>query len=114
MQGEHLCGVGVPGELCIGGAGLAKGYLNQPELTAERFITSPFENECLYRSGDLVRLQEDGHIDYLSRIDKQVKIRGFRIELSEIEKAIEAIRDINKAVVIVREEEQDKTNCGIL
>lgn len=108
MQGEHLCGVGVPGELCIGGAGLAKGYLNQPELTAERFITSPFENECLYRSGDLVRLQEDGHIDYLSRIDKQVKIRGFRIELSEIEKAIEAIRDINKAVVIVREEEQDK------
>ena len=59
----------------------------------------------LYRSGDLVRLQEDGNIDYISRIDKQVKIRGFRIELSEIEKALEAIRDINKAVVIVREQE---------
>ena len=108
MQGDRLCGVGIPGELCIGGVGLAKGYLNQPELTAERFVTSPFENERLYRSGDLVRLQEDGHIDYISRIDKQVKIRGFRIELSEIEKAIEAIRDINKAVVIVREHEQDK------
>lgn len=62
----------------------------------------------LYRSGDLVRLQEDGYIDYISRIDKQVKIRGFRIELSEIEKALEAIRDINKAVVIVREQDQDK------
>ncbi len=108
MQGERICGVGVPGELCIGGAGLAKGYLNQPELTAERFIQSPFKNETLYRSGDLVRLQEDGNIDYISRIDKQVKIRGFRIELSEIEKVIEAIRDINKAVVIVREQDQDK------
>ena len=108
MQGERICGVGVPGELCIGGAGLAKGYLNQPKLTAERFIQSPFNNEMLYRSGDLVRLQEDGNIDYISRIDKQVKIRGFRIELSEIEKALEAIRDINKAVVIVREQDQDK------
>lgn len=86
MQGNRICGVGVPGELCIGGAGLAKGYLNQPKLTAERFIQSPFNNEMLYRSGDLVRLQEDGYIDYISRIDKQVKIRGFRIELSEIEK----------------------------
>ncbi|HBC2746283.1 TPA: AMP-binding protein, partial [Enterococcus faecium] len=81
---------------------------NQPKLTAERFIQSPFNNEMLYRSGDLVRLQEDGNIDYISRIDKQVKIRGFRIELSEIEKALEAIRDINKAVVIVREQDQDK------
>ncbi|MDU1926568.1 MAG: non-ribosomal peptide synthetase, partial [Staphylococcus epidermidis] len=108
MQGNRICGVGVPGELCIGGAGLAKGYLNQPKLTAERFIQSPFNNEMLYRSGDLVRLQEDGYIDYISRIDKQVKIRGFRIELSEIEKALEAIRDINKAVVIVREQDQDK------
>ncbi|HAR0545982.1 TPA: AMP-binding protein, partial [Enterococcus faecium] len=69
MQGERICGVGVPGELCIGGAGLAKGYLNQPKLTAERFIQSPFNNEMLYRSGDLVRLQEDGNIDYISRID---------------------------------------------
>ncbi|MDU2311023.1 MAG: non-ribosomal peptide synthetase, partial [Staphylococcus epidermidis] len=98
----------IPQEMPIGGAGLAKGYLNQPKLTAERFIQSPFNNEMLYRSGDLVRLQEDGNIDYISRIDKQVKIRGFRIELSEIEKALEAIRDINKAVVIVREQDQDK------
>ena len=69
-----------------GGVGLAKGYLNQPELTAERFVTSPFENERLYRSGDLVRLQEDGHIDYISRIDKQVKIRGFRMSFQKLRK----------------------------
>ena len=108
IQGQRLCGVGVPGELCIGGSGLAKGYLNQPEQTQQSFVKSPLNGEAIYKSGDLVRLQEDGNIDYISRIDKQVKIRGFRIELSEIEKAIEAIRDINKAVVVVHEHEQDR------
>lgn len=98
----------MPGELCIGGSGLAKGYLNQPEQTQQSFVKSPLNGEAIYKSGDLVRLQEDGNIDYISRIDKQVKIRGFRIELSEIEKAIEAIRDINKAVVVVHEHEQDR------
>ena len=86
IQGQRLCGVGVPGELCIGGSGLAKGYLNQPEQTQQSFVKSPLNGEAIYKSGDLVRLQEDGNIDYISRIDKQVKIRGFRIELSEIEK----------------------------
>lgn len=108
LQGTQRCGVGVPGELCIGGAGLAKGYLNRPELTASRFIDHPFGTGKLYRTGDLVRLQPDGEIDYLGRLDKQVKIRGFRIELTEIERAIERIHGVNKAVVVTREIEGDK------
>ncbi|MGA9380077.1 MAG: amino acid adenylation domain-containing protein, partial [Phormidium sp.] len=79
---------GVPGELHIGGIGLARGYLNQPELTAQKFIPNPFTNEPnarLYKTGDLARYLPDGNIEYLGRIDNQVKIRGFRIELGEIE-----------------------------
>lgn len=108
MRGQRLCGVGVPGELCIGGRGLAHGYLNRPDLTEERFIDHPFGSGKLYRSGDLVRLQPDGELDYLGRLDKQVKIRGFRIELSEIEHVLSEIKGINKAVVVVREENGDK------
>lgn len=85
MQGERRCGVGIPGELCTSGFGLAAGYLNQPELTADKFIKDSNINQLMYRSGDIVRLLPDGNIDYLYRKDKQVKIRGFRIELSEIE-----------------------------
>ncbi|HCX2624034.1 TPA: amino acid adenylation domain-containing protein, partial [Staphylococcus aureus] len=89
MQGERRCGVGIPGELCTSGFGLAAGYLNQPELTADKFIKDSNINQLMYRSGDIVRLLPDGNIDYLYRKDKQVKIRGFRIELSEIEHALE-------------------------
>ncbi|HCX2523514.1 TPA: amino acid adenylation domain-containing protein, partial [Staphylococcus aureus] len=88
MQGERRCGVGIPGELCTSGFGLAAGYLNQPELTADKFIKDSNINQLMYRSGDIVRLLPDGNIDYLYRKDKQVKIRGFRIELSEIEHAL--------------------------
>ena len=103
--------IGVPGELHIGGAGLAKGYLNRPELTQEKFIPNPFnnskfkiQNSKLYKTGDLARYLPDGNIEYLGRIDNQVKIRGFRIELGEIEAALSQHQDVQTSVVIVRED----------
>ncbi|MEI5908948.1 amino acid adenylation domain-containing protein [Bacillus spongiae] len=101
--------VGIPGELYIAGDGLSKGYYNQPELTKERFISSPFNTgEILYRSGDLVRYLEDGVIDFIGRIDRQVKIRGFRIELGEVESTILAHKAIQDVVVIDKEEGGEK------
>lgn len=107
MQDQRCCGVGVPGELCIEGLGLATGYLNQPKMTADKFIMNAKNHQLMYKSGDIVRLLPDGNIDYLYRMDKQVKIRGFRIELSEIEHALEHIQGINKAVVIVQTYDQE-------
>ncbi|MCL1989818.1 MAG: amino acid adenylation domain-containing protein, partial [Defluviitaleaceae bacterium] len=99
-----LCGIGIPGELCIAGDGLARGYLNQPELTAEKFVDNPYGEGKLYRTGDLARWLPDGNIEYLGRIDEQVKIRGFRVELGEIESAIREMEEIKNCAVIARED----------
>ena len=114
LDGVRLCGIGVPGELCIAGDGVAQGYLNQPELTEEKFINNPFADGLLYRSGDLARWLPDGNIEYLGRKDDQVKIRGFRIELGEIAHKMMNNPLIQDAVVLVREKNGDKYLCGYI
>jgi acyl carrier protein len=97
--------VGVPGELFIGGDGLARGYLNQPELTREKFIPHPFSSDPgarLYRTGDRVRYLADGTLEFRERIDRQVKILGFRIELGEIETVLKQHPGVRDALVIAR------------
>ncbi|AVH66608.1 non-ribosomal peptide synthetase [Nostoc sp. 'Peltigera membranacea cyanobiont' N6] len=102
----HRVPIGVPGELYVGGASVARGYLNQPILTNEKFIHNPFfKGDTLYKTGDLVRRLSDGNLDFIGRIDTQVKIRGFRIELAEIEAILIQHSDIKQVVVIVREDE---------
>jgi amino acid adenylation domain-containing protein len=101
----HPAPVGVPGELCIAGAGLAKGYRNQARLTAEKFLANPFvPGQRMYRTGDLARYRPDGNIECLGRNDSQVKIRGFRIELGEIEARIAELPGIRQAVVIAQDD----------
>jgi amino acid adenylation domain-containing protein len=100
--------VGVPGEIYVGGAGLARGYFNRPDLTEEKFISNPFSNQPgarLYKTGDLARYLSDGNIEYLGRIDNQVKIRGFRIELGEIEAVLDQHPEVKQAVVVARQDE---------
>ncbi|MFP4099133.1 non-ribosomal peptide synthetase family protein [Coleofasciculus sp.] len=98
--------IGVPGELYIGGMGLAREYLNRPELTAERFITNPFAQRTkLYKTGDLVRYLPDGNLEFLGRTDHQVKIRGFRVELGEIETLLSQHPGVRQVVVSVWEKE---------
>ena len=104
----RICPIGVTGELCIAGDGVGAGYLNRPELTAEKFIDNPFGKGKLYKTGDLACWREDGNIVYVGRNDFQVKIRGLRIELGEIENAINSVDGVSQSVVIVRKDENGR------
>ncbi|MEH7354706.1 amino acid adenylation domain-containing protein, partial [Neobacillus drentensis] len=111
----QLLTVGQPGELCIAGDSLGTGYINKPELTAERFVPNPFvPGTRMYRTGDLARWLPDGNVEYLGRIDHQVKIRGFRIELGEIENQLLCYPNVKEAVVVARGEGGSKYLCAYI
>ncbi|MGG4217920.1 non-ribosomal peptide synthase/polyketide synthase [Paenibacillus jamilae] len=110
---DQLSPVGIPGELCVSGPGLARGYLHRPQLTAEQFISNPFatgekDYERMYRTGDLARWMPDGNIEYLGRIDHQIKIRGYRIEMGEVEAAILSADRMQEVVVLAHENSQNQ------
>ncbi|WP_407885538.1 non-ribosomal peptide synthetase, partial [Scytonema sp. NUACC26] len=108
-QYNQLVPVGVPGELCIGGEGLARGYFHKPDLTAEKFIPNPFSDKStrLYKTGDLARYLPNGEIEYIGRTDNQVKLRGFRIELGEIETLISQHPGVRETVVAIHSSQAD-------
>ncbi|WP_373493782.1 amino acid adenylation domain-containing protein, partial [Aquiflexum sp.] len=106
-SGDQPNPIGIPGELCIGGDGVGRGYLNRPELTSEKFVPDPFSEKKdakMYRTGDLAKWLPDGNIEYLGRIDDQVKIRGHRIELGEIETVLQQHTGIKQSVVAVKQD----------
>ena len=106
-QKEQLVPIGITGEICIGGDGLSRGYLNLPELTTEKFIKNRFNEEegsKLYKTGDLGKWLADGNIEYLGRMDDQVKIRGYRIELGEIENVLQQCKEVSQAVILAKED----------
>ncbi|MFO7587676.1 MAG: amino acid adenylation domain-containing protein, partial [Gemmatimonadota bacterium] len=99
---RELAPIGVPGELYVGGAGVGRGYLGNPELTTERFLADPFgrEGARLYRTGDRVRWRKEGHLEFLGRLDDQVKIRGFRVEIGEVEAVLSELEGVRQAAVV--------------
>ncbi len=109
--------IGVAGELYVGGPGVTRGYLNRPDLTAEKFIRNPFSadpNDRLYRTGDVVSYRANGILDFLGRADNQIKIRGFRVELEEIEQALRTHEGVNDCVVILREDRDKRLVAYVL
>lgn len=112
MNGQELCGIGIPGEICVTGAGVARGYKNQPDLTQQKFVKHPFGKDIMYRSGDLGRWNDDGNLEYLGRIDEQVKVRGFRIELGEIESVIRETGQVEDVVAVAQVDSMEETYIG--
>jgi amino acid adenylation domain-containing protein/non-ribosomal peptide synthase protein (TIGR01720 family) len=105
--------IGAIGEIYIGGVGLADGYLNRPELTAEKFVSNPFVKDKslkLYKTGDLGRWYKDGNMEFLGRIDNQIKIRGYRIELGEIESILQAHKNVSNCIAVVNKDDQEDKN----
>jgi len=114
-RNSKLQPIGIAGELCIGGEGLARGYLGKPELTAEKFVDNPFlPGERMYKTGDFARWLPDGNIEYLGRMDHQIKIRGYRIELGEIESRLLEHEAIKEVVATIREDKNDKQICAYI
>jgi amino acid adenylation domain-containing protein len=115
-KNKNLLPVGVVGELCLSGDGVSRGYVNRPELTAEKFVEDPFnQGQLMYKTGDLARWLPDGNIEFLGRIDHQVKIRGFRIELGEIENVLLNYKSVKEVVVVDRKDSDgDKYLCAYI
>ena len=99
----QLCGVGITGELCVSGLNLAEGYLNQKELTRQKFVDNPFDEGKMYKTGDIARWLPDGRLEFIGRADAQVKIRGYRIEVSEVEEILKSQSKVKNALVVVIE-----------
>ena len=113
-QNDNLQPIGVPGELCVGGDGVGRGYLKRQELTDEKFRKNPFvPNDRIYRTGDKAKWRQDGSVIFLGRLDNQVKIRGYRVELGEIESKLNSVDYIKEAIVIVKQNKnKDKYLCA--
>ncbi|MGL4697488.1 amino acid adenylation domain-containing protein [Enterococcus larvae] len=108
--------IGIPGEICLGGDGVAKGYLNRESLTKEKFINNEYvQEERIYKTGDLGKWLPDGNIEFIGRVDDQVKIRGFRVEISEIEKVIKHYKNVKDVVVVAKKDtDNDKFLCAYI
>lgn len=112
LQGDKLCGINIPGEICIAGEGIAREYLNKPDSTKKKFVKNPYGEGRIYRTGDLGRWHSNGNIEFLGRIDNQIKVRGFRIELGEIEKNLLMIEGIDTAVALLKGDKGSQYLCA--